>query len=231
MGFVLLAAPLHAESTSQTRVLHGPERFVRTAGPPDVFQRTFTVAGTVSSPFTLCVLNGDPEENQFRPERCRIAELRGKDSDDADEGDDEDKGRSRRDTHKDRDEVTSGRILVDGKEVVSPRDFAKHEDYLEAGLRLSSGAHRVTVELHGPPGGHLTLAIVGTVHVGKLEKARAGHTVTLLPDGRVLFTGGRRNARELLESAELFDPQTLSSRLLAAELTTPRTEHSATLVP
>ncbi len=230
MGLLLLASPLYADSRSQTHTLFGPERFVRTGGPPEIFERTFTVSRSVTSPYTLCLLNGDPEEKDFRPDRCRTAALRGKDDNDEDDKHD-DKGRSTGGGSHDRDQVTSGRILLDGKEVVSPRDFARHEVYSEGDLRLSSGPHRVTVELYGPPGGHITLAIVGIVGIGKLELARAGHTATLLPDGSVLITGGRRKERDILNSAEIFDPQTFRSRLLAAQLTTPRTEHAATLVP
>ena len=37
---------------------------------------------------------------------------------------------------------------------------------------------------------------------------RSGHTATLLPDGRVLVTGGMRRNQDFYRSAELFDPAT-----------------------
>lgn len=37
-------------------------------------------------------------------------------------------------------------------------------------------------------------------------EARSGHTATLLPDGRVLITGGMRRNQEFYKSAELYDP-------------------------
>jgi hypothetical protein len=46
-----------------------------------------------------------------------------------------------------------------------------------------------------------------TVTAGKMTAARAEHTATLLPDGRVLIAGGK-NATSVLSSAEIFDPAT-----------------------
>jgi N-acetylneuraminic acid mutarotase len=69
---------------------------------------------------------------------------------------------------------------------------------------------------------------------GSLAEARLKHTATLLPDGRVLVTGGlvsvtwERTVR--LASAEVYDPAagTWSS---AGSLAVTRSEHSATLLP
>lgn len=52
-----------------------------------------------------------------------------------------------------------------------------------------------------------------TLLSARLPEPRAGHTATLLPDGRVLFTGGRRGAGSLslsalVESFVVFDPRT-----------------------
>jgi hypothetical protein len=61
---------------------------------------------------------------------------------------------------------------------------------------------------------------------------RAGHTATLLPDGRILILGGQ-DGNGYLASAEVFDLATLTFSQLTtqnAPLTTPRTNHTATLL-
>src|SRR5439155_3240093 len=46
----------------------------------------------------------------------------------------------------------------------------------------------------------------GWSYTGNLNTARAGHTATLLPSGKVLVAGGGNNG--FLNSAELYDPAT-----------------------
>jgi hypothetical protein len=48
----------------------------------------------------------------------------------------------------------------------------------------------------------------GASPTGSMATARSGHTATLLPDGRVLVTGGRDETSEALASAEIYDPTT-----------------------
>ncbi len=69
-----------------------------------------------------------------------------------------------------------------------------------------------------------------TVLANGLHTGRWDHTATLLPDGRVLLTGGR-DASGVLASAEIFDPLTEEFTVLANSLTTPRAGHTATLRP
>ncbi|HEY0092865.1 MAG TPA: kelch repeat-containing protein [Archangium sp.] len=62
-----------------------------------------------------------------------------------------------------------------------------------------------------------------------MTAARAYHTATLLPSGKVLVTGGStRDA--ILASAEVYDPHTSTWTPTASMLTT-RGSHTATLLP
>ena len=71
---------------------------------------------------------------------------------------------------------------------------------------------------------------------GSLREARADHTATALPDGRVLVIGGMgdavggRGARTFLGSAEVWDAAT-ASFVAAGSLQDGRVEHTATLLP
>jgi len=67
------------------------------------------------------------------------------------------------------------------------------------------------------------------IPTGKMLSARAGHTATLLPDGKVLIAGGFQPG-EALASAELYDPisGTFSP---TASMVEPRQWHTATLLP
>jgi len=67
-------------------------------------------------------------------------------------------------------------------------------------------------------------------YTGGLNTARAFHTMTLLPGGKVLVTGGSDASGHLLSSAELYDPAT-GTWTAVAGLGTGRASHSATLLP
>ncbi len=198
---LLLAAAASSWAASQARVLFGEEQFERTGGSPDISERSFTIPSYVSAPYTLRIINGDPEGS------------RGK----AIEG-----------------AVSSGRILIDGIEVVSPKEFSKTVATIEKLLSLEpdahDGPHRLEVRLASAPVSFIRLTIEGTINLGNLAAARAGHAGTLTADGRVLITGGT-GVTGVLDTAEVFDPVTLTSSQLASTLTTPRTEHTATPLP
>ena len=68
----------------------------------------------------------------------------------------------------------------------------------------------------------------GWSYTGSLNTARSGCTATLLPNGKVLVTGGA-NEDGVLASAELYDPST-GTWSLTGNLNTPRVGHSATLL-
>src|SRR5437899_8153593 len=58
---------------------------------------------------------------------------------------------------------------------------------------------------------------------------RTAHAATALTDGRILITGGRDSAGNIVAGSEIFDPATESSTA-GATLTTPRVDHTATLL-
>src|SRR5438477_2462044 len=59
---------------------------------------------------------------------------------------------------------------------------------------------------------------------------RTAHAATALTDGRILITGGRDSAGNIVAVSEIFDPATETSTA-GATLTTPRVDHTATLLP
>src|SRR6266513_5638074 len=58
---------------------------------------------------------------------------------------------------------------------------------------------------------------------------RTAHAATALTDGRILITGGRDSAGNIVAVSEIFDPATETSTA-GATLTTPRVDHTATLL-
>src|SRR5207248_6750431 len=66
--------------------------------------------------------------------------------------------------------------------------------------------------------------------LGPLVVPRTAHAATALTDGRILITGGRDSAGNIVAVSETFDPATETSTA-GATLTTPRVDHTATLLP
>src|SRR5438128_239726 len=65
--------------------------------------------------------------------------------------------------------------------------------------------------------------------LGALVVPRTGHIATALSDGRILITGGRDRAGNIVAVSEIFDPATQVSTA-SATLTTARVDHTATLL-
>ena len=64
---------------------------------------------------------------------------------------------------------------------------------------------------------------------GNLAAKRAGHTATLLPNGKVLVAGGANDSGSSLATAELYDPAT-GTWTPTGNLNEPRSYHTATLL-
>lgn len=65
--------------------------------------------------------------------------------------------------------------------------------------------------------------------IARLQHARAQHTATMLPNGRVLVVGGRDQSGALVDSAEIFD--LASGQSTPVDIgTTARAQHTATLL-
>src|SRR5438094_5859120 len=66
--------------------------------------------------------------------------------------------------------------------------------------------------------------------LGPLVVPRTAHAATALTDGRILITGGRDSAGNIVCGPQLVEPATETSTA-GATLTTPRVDHTATLLP
>jgi WD40 repeat protein len=105
-------------------------------------------------------------------------------------------------------------LLADGKVLVS------------GGGRIENNVFVVLAssELYDPATG------LWTATTGAMTDERMYHTATLLPDGRVLVSGGAGNDT-YVESSELYDPATGLWTATTGAMTSARYLHTATLLP
>jgi predicted RecA/RadA family phage recombinase len=95
---------------------------------------------------------------------------------------------------------------------------------------VAGGLTSVGINNHANTGAELFDPKAGTWTVtGAMATRRYGHTATLLPNGKVLVTGGGL-ANGTTPSAELYDPST-RTWIAAAAMSVPRFGHNATLLP
>src|SRR5579863_2924900 len=87
-----------------------------------------------------------------------------------------------------------------------------------------------TAELYDPVANTFTALSATTGTPIAMTTARQFHTATLLPNGKVLLTGGTDGSR-ILNTAELYDPVANTFTALSATMTTARAYHTATLLP
>src|ERR1700730_17108338 len=79
---------------------------------------------------------------------------------------------------------------------------------LQAGIVVSLLSGLVACSSVSDAHKSVTAAAGSVSSTGSMSTARAAHTATLLPDGKVLIVGGMESEAVSLASAELYDPGT-----------------------
>jgi hypothetical protein len=95
--------------------------------------------------------------------------------------------------------------------------------------KWTSALTSFTLVLFAAMSSHAQTATPSWSYTGSLNTARHHHTPTLLPDGKVLVTGGDSGYARFLASAELYDPLT-GKWTFTGDLNVARYGHTATLL-
>jgi len=126
--------------------------------------------------------------------------------------------------------ISSAWVTLNGVQIAGLNELGPNVAVLDGAVTLQPTS-TLTVKVASSPGSYLTISVFGTPILGNLTQARVSHTATLLPNGKVFLAGGAGSDGLVLNSAELFDPVTLSATGLTGTLTSARTEHTVTLLP
>lgn len=119
-----------------------------------------------------------------------------------------------------------------GPRMLEERDFVAAVALKNGSVFVTGGLHYVTqgaiysdtAEIYEPSSGTFRF----TLHAPL--RRRAGHSLTLLPDGRVLIVGGQSGGTSSPVSAEVFDPETETFTETTSPPSVHRQLHTATLL-
>ena len=132
--------------------------------------------------------------------------------------------------------LPDGRVLLTG----APDSYGFHssapDEWCDPALAEQQGFP--TPEACRPASLIHNLATGTTSFTGPVSHVRAGHTLTLLPDGRVLAAGGISSGdpsgyaseQDFIAATEIYDPRT-DTWTTGPDLSEPRYDHTATLLP
>jgi len=120
--------------------------------------------------------------------------------------------------------LNDGRILITGGVTLNPESGGMYRTPSDVAVVLDSA------EIYDPVSGIFS-AVMGPIG---MNRSRAFHTATVLPDGRVLLAGGITEISgsiQTLKEVQFFDPSTNSfSDSFVEKMTVTRAGHTATLI-
>ncbi|TAJ96319.1 MAG: hypothetical protein EPO39_20255, partial [Candidatus Manganitrophaceae bacterium] len=156
VALILFASlPLSGIAQNASQTLFGPEQFTRTSGPTNVYTRTMTVPAQVVAPYTLHIVNGNPNTTS---NRVAIE-----------------------------DAVSSGRVLINGVEVVSPQEFSRTIGIIEKTVTLFA-SNTLEVRLDSAVGSYITITVSG-ISANRPPVANAGPDQNVVTGSLVTLDG------------------------------------------